>query len=176
MLQHIYRVTYFFNRETQSSHQKTRERMEEIEKRIEKIAEQEQDVRRDMEKKVEDQTRILHVRLHEYIHSMDFKTKLCAWSDRTCPSSGKTWEVTKSYVNKAIDYRFKQLLIQWENDHQVYAEIHRQLLDEFRTRFGSLCVLQVLEVHAYRESFPVQKNFAQQNVSFVNQMKIIIKS
>ena len=140
MLHHIHRVTYFFNQETQSSHQNTSERMALIEERIKRIGKQEQDVRKNMAARVEYQTKVLQDKLGEYIHSIEFKTKLCTWMKGSFPPHGVTWETTKSNVKKGIDYRFKELLIQWEHDHHVYAEIHRKLLDEFRTRFATLGV------------------------------------
>ena len=115
--------------------------MESIEKRMEKIEKQEQDVRKNMAERLEYQTKVLQEKLDEYIHSTEFKTKLCTWINCSLPPNGVTWEITKSNVKKAIDYRFKELLIQWENSNQVYSEIHRNLLDEYRTRFGTLCVL-----------------------------------
>ncbi|XP_028400657.1 uncharacterized protein LOC114523822 [Dendronephthya gigantea] len=138
LLCNIHRVAYFFNQVIQSSHKTTREKMEFIKKRIEKIEKQEQEVKQDMAERVEYQTKVLLAKLEEYIHSMDFKTKFCSWDNCAFPPHGITWEVTKSNVNMAIDNRFKELLIEWENDHQVYAEIHRQLLDEFRTRLNLL--------------------------------------
>ena len=148
VLHHIHRVTYFFNQEKQSSHQKTCERMALVEKRIQKIEEQEQDVRKNMAARLAYQTEFLDAKLNEYIHSTEFKTKLCTWIKCSFPPIGETWVTTKSNVKKGIDYRFKELLIQWENDNQVYAEIHRQLVDEFRTRFDTLGGLYILEVHA----------------------------
>ncbi|XP_028400624.1 uncharacterized protein LOC114523790 [Dendronephthya gigantea] len=138
LLYNIHRVTYFFSQEIQSSHETTREKMEFIIKRIEKIEKQEQEVKKDMAERVEYHTKVLLAKLEEYIHSMDFKTKFCTWDNGAFPPHGITWEVTRSNVNMAIDNRFKELLIEWENDHQVYAEIHRQLLDEFRTRLNLL--------------------------------------
>ncbi|XP_028400781.1 uncharacterized protein LOC114523918 [Dendronephthya gigantea] len=111
------------------------DQVEEDERKIEK---QEQEVKKDMAERVEYHTKVLLAKLEEYIHSMDFKTKFCTWDNGAFPPHGITWEVTRSNVNMAIDNRFKELLIEWENDHQVYAEIHRQLLDEFRTRLNLL--------------------------------------
>ncbi|XP_028400623.1 dual serine/threonine and tyrosine protein kinase-like [Dendronephthya gigantea] len=138
VLQHIYRVTYFFNQEIQSTHQTTRERMSSIEKRIEIIEKQEESVRKNMEARLEYQTKVLHAKLKEHIQSPGFKTKFCNWNDCSPPPNEINWETTKSNITKAIDYRFKELLIQWENDNQVYSETHRQLLDEFRTRLNLL--------------------------------------
>ncbi|XP_028400622.1 uncharacterized protein LOC114523788 [Dendronephthya gigantea] len=138
VLHHIHRVTYFFNQEIQSTHQETCERMASIEKRIEKIEKQEQEVRKSMETRVQYQTKVLNGKLVGYVHSTDFETKLCTWVRSSSPPPGVDWETTKSNVKKAIDYKFKELLIQWEKESHVYDEIHRKLLDEFRTRLNLL--------------------------------------
>ncbi|XP_028400633.1 uncharacterized protein LOC114523798 [Dendronephthya gigantea] len=138
LLYQIYRVTYFFNQEVQSTHQETRERMEEIERRIEKIERKEQDVKREMEERVKTQTKVLEAKLEVYIYSMDFKTKFCSWTNCELPREEITWEMTKRNIKEAIDSRFKELLIEWENGHQVYAEIHREILDEFRKSLNLL--------------------------------------
>ena len=135
---HIHRLTYFVNQEIQSSHQETGERMKAIERRMENIEKQEQDVRWSMAARLNDQTTVLRARLDVYINSTDFEKKFFTWINSSFPPCGNTWETTKENVNKAIEYRFKELLIQWENDNQEYAKIHRKLLDEFRTRFGTL--------------------------------------
>ena len=138
MLQYIHRVTYFFNQEIQSSHQTTRERMNSIKKRIEIIEKKEQDVRKNIAERLESQTAVLQDKLNEHIQSIEFKTKFCNWNDCSSPPNEINWEITKDNIKKAIDYRFKELLIQWENDSQVYSEIHRTLLDEFCTRFAHI--------------------------------------
>ena len=159
MLQHIHRVTYFFNQEIQSSHQTTRERMNSIEKRIEIIEKQEQDVRKNMAARLEDQTKLLHAKLNEHIQSIEFGTKFCNWKNCSFPPNEINWEITKSNIKKAIDYRFKELLIQWENDNQVYSEMHRKLLDEFRTRLDTCFMNYIIElrimeaVHAPKNKF-----------------------
>ncbi|XP_028400787.1 uncharacterized protein LOC114523923 [Dendronephthya gigantea] len=138
LLYQIYRVTYFFNQEVQSTHQETRKRMEEIEKRIKEIERKEQDVKREMEERVKTHTKVLQAKLEVYIYSMDFKTKFCSWTNCALPKREITWEMTKRNIKEAIDSRFKELLIEWENGHQVYAEIHREILDEFRKSLNLL--------------------------------------
>ncbi|XP_028400658.1 uncharacterized protein LOC114523823 [Dendronephthya gigantea] len=112
--------------------------MESIEKRMKTIEKQEQDVKKNMEERLKYQTTVLQDTLRKYISSTEFKAKLCRWNDCVLPPYEINWEATKSNVEKAIDYRFKELLIQWENDNQVYSKIHRQLLHEFRTRLSLL--------------------------------------
>ncbi|XP_028400660.1 uncharacterized protein LOC114523825 [Dendronephthya gigantea] len=138
LLYQIYRVTYFFNQEVQSTHQETHKRMEEIEKRIKEIERKEQDVKREMEERVKTHTKVLQAKLEGYINSMDFKTKFCSWTNCALPKGEITWEMTKRNIKEAIDSRFKELLIEWENGHQVYAEIHREILDEFRKSLNLL--------------------------------------
>ncbi|XP_028400784.1 uncharacterized protein LOC114523921 [Dendronephthya gigantea] len=138
VLHHIHRVTYFFNQEIQSTHQETCERMASIEERIERIEKQGQEVRKSMETRVQYQTKVLNGKLVGYVDSTEFEEKLCTWDRSSSPPPGVDWETTKSNVKKAIDYKFKELLIQWEKNSHVYDEIHRKLLDEFLTRLNIL--------------------------------------
>ncbi|XP_028400792.1 tyrosine-protein kinase transmembrane receptor Ror-like [Dendronephthya gigantea] len=102
---------------------------------------------------------------------------------RTFPQNGKTWEITKGNVNKAIDSRFKELLIQWENDHQVYFEIHKQLLYEFRTRHATVICEPGLRLNLLEEelqgvdkamhSMERQADYAKNRRKFSTKTKVI---
>ena len=110
--------------------------MNAIEKRLAKIEKQKEEVTKEMEEKLANQSEILSSMLDSYIHSPEFEKKFCTWPSCSAPMKKNTWEETKISIIKAIEYRFKELLIEWEKEKKICAEMHRQLVEEFLTRFG----------------------------------------
>ena len=110
--------------------------MNAIEKRLAKIEKQKEEVTKEMEEKLANQSDSLSSVLNTYIHSPGFEKKFCTWAGCLAPMNKSTWEETKTSIIKAIEYRFKELLIEWEKENEICAEMHRQLVEEFLTRFG----------------------------------------
>ena len=135
MLYLIFKLAYFYNRGIQSTRQRTRERMDSIEIHVADIEKKEQEVREEMEARLKDQTKFFFFKLDEYIHSPEFKTKFCTWTGCLLPMSKNGWVETKNHIIKSIEYRFKELLIEWESENRICAEIHKQLVEEFLERF-----------------------------------------
>ena len=119
-----------------SSQQETRKRMNSIERRMVKIEAQEQEIRKEMEAKLKEKTEWLFGKLKKYIQSSDFEEKFGTWTTCDMPTSRDTWGETKNNCMKAIEYRFKEMLIEWEDKNRFCAETHRQLVEEFLTRSG----------------------------------------
>ena len=140
VLFHVFKLTDFFTRETQSNTEKTRERMDSIERRVQDIDEKQQKVKDDMVARLKDQSRFFYSKLCEYVNSSEFQQKFCSWTDSDpVPPKGDTWRTTKTNIEKAIEDRFQQFLSQWEGKDQIHSQIHRQLVDDFLARFG-LCL------------------------------------
>ena len=118
-----------------SSQHETRERVHSMRKRIEKIEVNERTVSEELQQRLKTETDALFSKLKEHVHSSEFKMKLCTWKNCSCPPAMDTWDETKKEVIKEIEYRFLQLLIDWEIENQFCSDAHRRLVDEFLGRF-----------------------------------------
>ena len=104
--------------------------------RLAKIEKQKEEVGKEMQVKLANQSEILSSMLDIYIHSPEFEKKFCKWAGCLVPTNENTWEETKISITKALEYRFKELLIEWERENEICEEMHRKLVQEFLTRFG----------------------------------------
>ena len=118
-----------------SSQHETRERVHTMEKRIEKIEVDERKVSAELQQRLKTETEALSSKLYEHVRSSEFKTKLHTWRNCSYPPAMDTWDDTKTEVIKEIEYRFQQLLIEWEKRNQFCSDVHRRLVDEFLERF-----------------------------------------
>ena len=118
-----------------STNQNNRERVNSIEKRIQKIAGEEQAVQEELEKRLAEKTKFLHDKLEDYTSSEEFHRTFCNWTNCILfPQIHRTWVKTKSDIDKAVKYRFEELMLEWERKNQVYSKIHRELVDDFLSR------------------------------------------
>ena len=140
MLYYVFKATDFFIRETQSDHEKTRQQMNVIASRIGNIQRQQQNVVDEIRERLTNQHMFFLSKLAEYCNSSEFKTKFCTWTGNSLPPKGDTWGITKSNIEKAIEDRFQQLLIQWERENRILSDFHGQIVDEFLARYGLLYI------------------------------------
>ena len=136
MLYHIHKSAYEYRTKVQLNDMDIRKRIMLIEKRTAEIEKKEKKARNDISEQLEQKTNYLATIMYGYISSMEFRTKFCVWKDVNFPPIGDTWAVTKSNVKKAVENKFEELLIQWESENQIYAEIHSYLTTEFLTRMN----------------------------------------
>ena len=134
MLYHIHKSAYEYRTKVQVNDMDIRKRIMLIEKRTAEIEKKEEKVRNDISEQLKQQTKYLASIMYGYISSMEFQMKLCLWKDVDFPPIGDTWAVTKGNVKKAVENKFEELLLQWESENQIYAEIHSYLMKEFLTR------------------------------------------
>ena len=113
--------------------------MNAIEIRLVKIEKQKEEVTKEIEEKLAKQSAFLSSMLDSHIHSPEFEKKFCMWDGSIVPMNKNTWEETKNSIMEVIEYRFKESLIEWEKENKICAEMHKELVEEFLTRFDVLC-------------------------------------
>ena len=113
--------------------------MNAIEIRLVKIEKQKEEVTKEIEEQLAKQSAFLSSILDSYIHSPEFEKKFCTWTGCLAPMNKNTWEETKISIMEVIEYRFKELLIEWEKENKFCAEMHKELVEEFLTRLDELC-------------------------------------
>jgi hypothetical protein len=118
-----------------------RERIKDIESHTAEIEMNHEKVRDEMEAELEKETKELGWKMYDYIKMDHVKSKFCEWKDDSFPPKEKTWELTKSNIKRAVEYKFEELLIQWERENQIYSKIHKQLIKQYLERFGHKCII-----------------------------------
>ncbi len=108
--------------------------MNAIEIRLVKIEKQKEEVTKEIEEQLVKQSAFLSSILDSYIHSPEFEKKFCTWAGCLAPMNKNTWEETKISIMEVIECRFKELLIEWERENEICADMHRDLVNEFLTR------------------------------------------
>ncbi|XP_028400626.1 dual serine/threonine and tyrosine protein kinase-like [Dendronephthya gigantea] len=135
-LRYINRVASTFNQKIIFTSQTNRQRMDSIERRMKKIAGHEQSLQEDIKARIAQKTKYLDYKLEEYIYSPEFQQTFCDWSKCSYPHIENSWAKTKSNIVKAVQYRFEELMLEWERKNQVYSDIHREIVDEFLARLN----------------------------------------
>ena len=140
MLFYIIKVANFNIRTVLSSQLDNNEKMSYIKERMMKIETQLKEVREEMDASLKERIKVLYSQLKKYIKSQEFSTKFCTWEGRDTPPNKDKWAATKKSCMQAIECRFKESLIEWEDKNRFCAEGHRQLVEEFLTRSVLLCI------------------------------------
>ena len=102
--------------------------------RVAKIEVDEQKVSAELQQRLQQETNSLFSKLCDFVQSEEFEKKLCTWTNSALPPTMDTWEETKTEVMKEIEYRFKQLLLEWESENKFCLDVHRRLVNEFLRR------------------------------------------
>ena len=86
-------------------------------------------------------------KLGEYLKSDDVRARFTTWTLDDVPKEESSWEVTNSNITKALENRLREIIEHWEEDHQVFSNARKSLLQHFQQRYnfveGQLQNLQV---------------------------------
>ena len=104
-------------------------------------------------------------KLGEYLKSDDVRARFTMWTLDDVPKAESSWEVTKSNITKALQNRLREIIEHWEEDHQVFSDARKSLLQHFQQRYnfveGQLQSLQVAvtnDVPDVPESIPADRD------------------
>jgi len=75
-------------------------------------------------------------RLSKYLQSTDVRGRFTSWTLDEVPKAEYSWEVTKSNITKALRGRLKEIVEQWEEDNQVFANARESLEHHFEERYN----------------------------------------
>ena len=73
--------------------------------------------------------------LSEYLNSSDMRARFTSWTLDEVPKAESSWEVTKSKISKALESRLQETIEHWEEDHLIFSNARKSLLQHFQKRF-----------------------------------------
>ena len=74
--------------------------------------------------------------LSQYLSTEEVKSRFTSWTLDEVPQVDGSWEVTESQIMKVISGRLQDMIRQWEEDHQVFADARRSVLKHFQERYN----------------------------------------
>ena len=114
-------------------------------------------------------------KLGGYLKSQDVRARFTTWSLDEVPKAESSWEVTYSSITKAIENRLREIIEQWEEDHQVFSEARKSVLDHFQQRYNFVEVqLRNLEGVVTNDDLDVPERRAERTDGFFTAEKVII--
>ncbi len=111
------------------------ERMMFITERLLKIERQQSSVNKELQEYLENETDNAVSALSRYLMSYDVVEQFASWTIDDVPSTEERWEVTRSYIEKALMKRLQDEIAAWEEEHHVFADARTSLIQYFQERF-----------------------------------------
>jgi len=104
--------------------------------RLNKIKSQHRQVMKELHKHLTTQVDVVAKALSEYLKSYDVRARFTSWTLDDVPEADNSWEVTENNILKALRSRMKDILDQWEEDNQMFANARESLVQLFQQRFN----------------------------------------
>ena len=112
------------------------ERMMFITKRLVMIQKQHSSVHVELQEYLENKTDNAVSALSKYLKSNDVVEQFTSWTFDDVPDTEERWEVTRSYIQKALTKRLQDVIAAWEEEHHVFADARTSLIQYFQQRFN----------------------------------------
>ena len=74
-------------------------------------------------------------KLSDYLSSDQVKGRFTSWTLDEVPNVERSWEATDNQIMKALSRRLREIIEQWEEDNQVFANARESLLEHFQQRY-----------------------------------------
>ena len=75
--------------------------------------------------------------LSQYLSTEEVKTRFTSWTlDEVPDVVDGSWEVTEFQIMKVISGRLQDIIGQWEEDYQVFADARKSVLKHFQQRYN----------------------------------------
>ena len=100
-----------------------------IEKQSSKVM---KDLNEYLENRVDDAMR----QLSQYLSSDEVKARFTSWSLDEVPKVESSWKVTADQIQKVLSSRLRDIIEQWEEDNQVFANARKSLVQHFQQRYN----------------------------------------
>jgi len=117
-------------------HVKAEQKILSILHRLNKIKSQQGQVMEELQKHMTTQVDVAVKTLSEYLKSDDVRARFTSWTLDEVPKAENSWEVTRNSTLNALRSRLKDILDQWEEDNQMFANARKSLVQLFQRRFN----------------------------------------
>ena len=104
-------------------------RLDAIEKQQDKVME---DLRKYLNERVEDTVQ----QLSEYLQSEKVVARFISWSLDEVPKNAFSWEETEYEIQKVLSSRFQEVITEWEEINNAFANARRDLLQHFQQSYN----------------------------------------
>ena len=112
------------------------DRMMLINERLVMIQKEQSSVNKKLQEYLENKTDNAVSALSKYLKSSDVVEQFTSWTMDDVPGTEESWEVTKSYMQKALMKRLQDVIVAWEEEYHVFAEARTSLIHYFQQRFN----------------------------------------
>ena len=145
-----------FLRNSHKDRQNVIERM--ITERLLKIEKQQSSVSQELQDFLKTKIDYVVCALSKHLKSSDVLGKF-TWSLDDVPNTEESWEVTRNFIQKALNERLQEVIATWEEENHVVSDARTSLIQYFQDRFnlvkGQLQILVVAEDAASPSSDPL---------------------
>ena len=117
-------------------HDKVATKMASIMSRLDQIEEKQTDVMGELHNHLESRISGAVQKLGEYLKSEDVRARFTTWTLDEIPKAEGSWEETKSNNTKTLENRLRETIEHWEEDHQVFSDTRKSLLQHFQQRYN----------------------------------------
>ena len=107
-----------------------------ITERLVMIQKEQSSVNKKLQEYLENKTDNAVSALSKYLKSSDVVEQFTSWTMDDVPGTEESWEVTKSYMQKALMKRLQDVIVAWEEEYHVFAEARTSLIQYFQQRFN----------------------------------------
>ena len=109
-----------------------------IERRLNSIEKEQEKMMSDLHNSLNKQVDGAVQRLSEYLSSKEVKQRFTLWTPSEVPVEQISWEGTKELTLKALAFRFREIVEQWEEDNKIFANIRVSLIQQFQQYFDNV--------------------------------------
>ena len=112
------------------------DRMMFITDRLQSIERQQGTVSKELQSYLEKKTDDAVTTLSRYLKSAEVMQQFSSWTLDDAPKTEESWELTKSYIQKALMNRLQETIEEWEEKNQVFSDARASLIPYFQERFS----------------------------------------
>ena len=104
--------------------------------RLQSIERQQGTVSKELQSYLEKKTDDAVTTLSRYLKSAEVMQQFSSWTLDDAPKTEESWELTKSYIQKALMNRLQETIEEWEEKNQVFSDARASLIQYFQERFS----------------------------------------
>ena len=128
--------TKAFIRNSSEDRKKVIDRMKFITDRLRSIEKQQGTISKELQSYLEDKTDYAVSELSRYLKSPEVMQQFSSWTLDDVPKTEESWELTKSYIQKALMKRLQEKIEEWEEEYHVFSDARASLIKYFQERFS----------------------------------------
>ena len=112
------------------------DRMMFITDRLQSIERQQGTVSKELQSYLEKKTDDAVTTLSRYLKTAEVMQQFSSWTLDDAPKTEESWELTKSYIQKALMNRLQETIEEWEEKNHVFSDARASLIQYFQERFS----------------------------------------